>query len=133
MHDWSGSWSTSAARWEYDIYNGNHRFDVGEPPDWNQFHLYGCLWVPQNGSEPGWARWYFDNIPGPTVFWKAPIGSPPLPGQGAPATATSFTPDTAAEADRTFAIVDQQRHAMVLSTDYDWPMRVDWVKVWQKP
>jgi hypothetical protein len=46
---------------------------------------------------------------------------------------TSFTPDTPEKADRTYAILDQQRLAVVLGTDCAWPMRVDWVKVWQKP
>jgi hypothetical protein len=133
IHDWSGTYVADTG-WQYNIQNsGNNRFDVGSVPDWNRFHTYGCLWVPQQDATPGYVRWYFDNIPGPVIYWKGPIGSPPLPGQGVAGTPMSFTPDTAAEADRTYAILDQHRHALVLGTDYGWPMRVDWVKVWQKP
>ncbi|TDE09890.1 glycoside hydrolase family 16 protein [Jiangella asiatica] len=138
VHDWSGPYATPPGSdddpfWWYDIANGNNIVQVG-PVDWSEFHTYSCYWAPQNGSTPGHVQWFFDGLAGPTtnVYWAGPIGAPPLPGQapepGTPAH-TSFTPDTPAEADRTFAILDQQRIALTLTTDPGFPMYVDWVRV----
>lgn len=133
IHDWSGvihnnAWENNAWR---NIQNGNNGFVVG-PVDWNQFHTYGCLWVPASNGKPGYAQWFFDNRPGPIIYWKGSIGNPPLPGQGPPGSASVFTPSTPDQAAPTYAIIDQQHLAVVLDTDPNWPMRVAWVKVWQK-
>lgn len=128
IHDWSGLFSPF---WQYDIANGNNSFDVG-PVDWTEFHTYGCRWVPQDGSTPGHVQWFFDGRPGPLAYWAGPVGAPPLPGQASPPGApagTTIVVDTPAEADRTFAILDQQRIALTLTTHPTFPMYVDWVRV----
>jgi hypothetical protein len=132
IHDWSGKYDPF---WWYDISNGNNIVDVG-PVNWSEFHTYSCYWVPQNGTTPGHAQWFFDGLAGPTtnVYWKGPPGSPPLPGQPArspdPPARASFTPSTPVQADRTYSVIDRQRLALHIGTDPGWPMRIDWVKVW---
>ena len=134
IHDWSGTHTGPPDFWDHDITNANNIVNVGAV-DWNQFHTYSCYWVPQKGATPGHAQWFFDGLAGPTtnIYWRGPVGNPPLPGQaaapGTPARAY-FTPDTPAEADRTYAILDQQHLALTLTTDSTFPMRVDWVRVW---
>lgn len=127
IHDWSGTYNN---RWAYDIYNSNNGFNVGAV-DWNKFHIYGCLWVPESKGNPGRAQWFFDNQPGPTVYWRGPIGNPPLPGQPPPGSKGGLTASTPEKATATFAIIDQQRLPIILFTDPAWPIRVQWVKVWQ--
>lgn len=129
-HDWSGKWENG--NWQYNIQTGNRLVQTGAV-DWKQFHNYGCLWVPQQGTQPGYAQFFFDELPGPLVFWKGPIGNPPLPGQPAPGQVGTYTAATPDRASKTYAILDQQRLAVVLGTDYAWPMQVDWVRIWQKP
>jgi beta-glucanase (GH16 family) len=126
IHDWSGAYGANG--WAYNIQNnGNKLFKVGAV-DWSAFHTYGCLWVPEAVDSPGSAQWFFDGIPGPIVYWRGPVTSPPLPGQG-----SSFTPSSPASAAATYAKIDSQRLAISLMTDPNWPMMVDWVKVWQEP
>lgn len=131
IHDWSGMYrSGTSSGWDYNIANGNNITPFRL--DWNQFHTFGCLWIPQNGSTPGYVRWFLDNTRWATAYWKGPIGAPPLPGQGEPGGGmTRFTADTPSEATKTWAIMDQHRFPIALLGNTASPMRVDWVRVWQ--
>lgn len=131
IHDWSGMYrSGTSSGWDYNIANGNNITPFRL--DWNQFHTFGCLWIPQNGSTPGYVRWFLDNTSWATAYWKGPIGAPPLPGQGEPGGGmTRFTADTPSEATKTWAIMDQHRFPIALLGNTASPMRVDWVRVWQ--
>ena len=128
-HDWSGTYDPGRG-WQRNIYNRAALQPAGVA-DWAQFHTYGALWIPQNGSTPGSIQWFFDDRPLGSVYWLGPPGSPPLPGEGAPYTATSVTQDSPAKADRTFAITDRHRLAMQLDGNAKLPMYVDWVRVRQ--
>lgn len=130
IHDWSGDYNAGCA-WQYNIVNnGNNVVPVGDV-DWSQFNTYGVLRIPQSGSNPGIAQWWFNGNAGPVIYWRGPVGSPPLPGQSTTTCSTgTFTPTTPAEAASTYAILDQQRLAIALNTDPAWPLQVDWVQVW---
>ncbi len=130
IHDWSGHKPSPSGPPEHNIFNANCFVDVG-PVDWNEFHTYGTLWVPQRRHSPGYVQRFFDGRPVQINYWRGPVTDPPLPGQGDPNTLTVVDADTPGEATETFAIMDLQRHALSISTDKNWPMRVDWVKVWQ--
>jgi Bacterial Ig domain len=108
---------------------GNQFTPTGVLIDWNSFHTYGCLWVPQNGATPGYIQYFFDHIPTARNYYTGPIGNPPLPGQNG--FSGSWNPNTSAQAAATFAIVDQQHLAMSLATAGGWPLQVEWVHVWQ--
>jgi hypothetical protein len=125
IHDWSGTYSVDG--WQFNIQNnGNNYIDVGSV-NWNVFHTYGLLWVPQSGNTPGHATWYFDGQAESTIYWLGPATSTSLPG----ISSGSFTPSTSADAASTYSILDDQQLALSLSTDSSWPMYVDWVRVWQ--
>lgn len=139
-HDHSGL--TSNDTWQYNISNQSNNVGNNSLADLAQFHTYGALWVPANGTTPGYVKWYFDGQPANwngtsiQIYYLPPTGNPPLPGQGAePApggqTTSDFTPNTSGAAAATFAILDQRNFALAISTDNFWPVYVDWVKVWQ--
>jgi hypothetical protein len=123
IHDWSG---ISDA---HNIESGYHR-NIGSV-DWNAFHTFGCLWVPQSGSTPGYLKYYFDDQLIGTTYWLGPPpAAPPLPGQ-IDGHSIYDTP-TIGSATTTYSILDQRRLALVLTGDINWPLYVDWVRVWQK-
>lgn len=127
IHDWSGTYGQNG--WTNNIQNNGNKFSNVGAVDWSAFHTYGCLWVPATATAPGYVQWFFDNKPGSIVYWKGPIGDPPLPTQSL----NVYTPSTPALAAATYAKLDEQRLALSLMTDPNWPMLVDWVKVWQAP
>lgn len=127
LHDWSGTFIPGSG-WQHNIANFWENTLVTNQTNWNIWHIYGMLWVPQNGATPGYVQWFFDNNPGPKMYYIAPIGSPPLSGQAS----GHFEPDTPASAAATYSILDSQRLAISLGTDPNWPMSVKWVRVWQK-
>ncbi len=85
----------------------------------SQWHTYGCLWVP------GKVTWYFDGGPLMTQNYSATAPPDPLPNAGA----GSPTPPSAG----TFMNIDDDLEGMTifLGTGSDWPLEVDWVRVWQ--
>lgn len=120
IHDWSGIYNSG---FPFNIQNGNHQFSVGSV-DWSVFHKYGCLWVPSANGKPGYVRWFFDDIPGPMIFWLGPPTNPTgINGL--------LTPSRLEDATQNYSVIDQQHLAVRLETDPSWPMMVDWVKVWQ--
>jgi hypothetical protein len=121
--DWSGIYGAQGFPGRI-LNNGNKTIKVGAV-DWNEFHEYACLVQPQVGDTPGYCQWFFDRKGGPSIYWKGPIGDPPLPTDGA----NSFTPNTAEKADRTYAIINDRALAFCLQVPAQWPMRVDWVRV----
>jgi len=129
IHDWSGTYTTTSG-WEYNIANyGNDYINVGSI-DWTAYHTYGLLWVPQSGSTPGHATWYFDGHAMSTVYWLAPTTTTMSTDLSGISTG-SFTPSTSSQATSTYSILDSEQLALSLQTDSNWPMYVDWVKVWQ--
>jgi hypothetical protein len=126
--DWSGPYVPGTG-YSHRILNQNHRFDpTGRVINWNQWHTYGTLWVPQDGNEPGYVQWFFDGIPGPQVFYKGPPRNPPLPGQNDGV----WAPTVSSLAAETYSILDSQRLALSIATDQGWPIQVRWVRVWQR-
>lgn len=123
INNWYGPYPENVIR-NYD----NNLIALGSV-DWNLFHVYGTLWVPQSGNTPGHATWYFDDNEMITIYWRGPPGSPPLPFFSAEY--PSYTPSSIGQADRTYSILDSQNLALILSGDPNWPIYVDWVKVWQ--
>lgn len=135
-HDWSGFHPPGCATgMQYSIFNSENMFFAVGEVDWSAFHTYGCLWVPQQGDTPGYTQRFFDNRPGPINYHKGPVGEPPLPGQGMPCDPSTgrYTADTPDEAAATYAIRDQHRFPIQVRGTAEWPLQVDWLRVWQKP
>jgi hypothetical protein len=127
--DWSGAY---AGEFPNHIANdgpgGNNQCypngPSGSPPNWDTFHTYGALVVPQNGSTPGYLQYYFDNVPCQTIiFWIGPPGNPPLPGQSV----NQWVSNNPYLAAATYSLIDQQHFVLTLSTSDTWPIVVDWV------
>ncbi len=106
VHDWADS-----SKIHYQ--NSNNWQPLPKDTDFNRWHTYGCLW------EPGKITWYFDDKPLMTVTYSAtappnPVGNPPAPAG-------------------TYSILDSDPEGMllILGSDTEWPLEVDWVRVWQ--
>ena len=82
IHDWSGTHDITYG-WQHNISNSNSLQKVDEV-NWDEFHTYGVLWIPQRGSKPGSVQWFFDDTPLGKVYWLGPPGSPPLRGRHLP-------------------------------------------------
>lgn len=128
QHDWAGNSGSYI-----NPYNTNFEQTVGEgAPDWNQFHVYGANWVPQQSANSvGSMTFYFDGLPMPQrVFWKNPNWPSPVAWPGSwPSTPQNRS--TPALADAHFAVIDSHLMAMQLDGHTECGMDVDWVKVWQ--
>jgi len=127
IHDWYGAWNSESRQWANNISNRKNDVIWVGSVDWNAFHTYGLLWVPQSDNKPGHVTWYFDGIAMSSIYWMGPPVSPPLPGE----IGQEITPSSARRATTTYSILDSQRLALSLSSDTKWPMYVDWVRVWQ--
>lgn len=123
VHDWSGILYDQTI----DIRNNDNYYITCDLSDPNQFHTYGCLWVPQNGTVPGRIEFYCDNVLRSSLYFSGPPGAPPLPGQSN-GNWTSATPD---QTGRTYSIIDSHRLALALQPSANTPLLVDWVKVWK--
>lgn len=125
IHDWSILPDLSVR----NTYNRDLFFQVGTVK-WDVFQTYGCLWVPQSGTTPGYVQWFFNGRAGLKTYFLGPVGSPPLPGYvdgDDPVNRSS-----AALATRDFAVLDSSAGlAIRLETDTNWPMEVDWFRLWQ--
>jgi hypothetical protein len=127
IHNWSGTYSSSTG-WEYNIANyGNNTISIGSV-NWSAYHTYGLLWVPQSGNTPGSVTWYFDNHAMSSIYYLGPPGSTSLPGT----TTGSFTPSSPGQAATTYSVLNGQQLALSLDTASNWPMYVDWVRVFQE-
>lgn len=106
VHDWADS---SKKHFQ----NSNNWQPLPKGTDFNQWHTYGCLWLP------GKITWYFDDRPLMTLNYSPT--APPDPAGKSPAPAG------------TFSILDSDPKGMllILGSDTKWPMYVDWVRVWQ--
>jgi UDP-glucuronate decarboxylase len=133
LHDWSGVYDGAPTYrgWQFDLYNINSLHTAGAV-DWKQFHTYGALWVPQAGSSPGYVRWFFDDRPLGSVYWLGPMRSPPQISKDKQYKGVPIDQSTPLRAGPIFSVIDGQRLAMQLDGNPDWPILVDWVKVWQK-
>jgi hypothetical protein len=127
IHDWYGPWNDKTRQWTNNISNRSNDVIWVGSVDWNEFHVYGTLWVPQSNSTPGHVTWFFDGQEMASVYWLGRPGFPPLPGEKK----QNFTPSSARNAATTYSILDTQHLAISLSTELTWPMEVDWVKVWK--
>jgi hypothetical protein len=127
IHDWYGIWNAEIRQWTNNISNRSNDVIWVGSVDWNEFHTYGLLWVPQSDTKPGHVTWFFDNQAMSSIYWLGPPGSPPLPGERE----QKLTPASAAQATATYSILDSQHLALSLSTETAWPMFIDWVKVWK--
>ena len=116
VHQWLG-----VSRWGIEPHVCNEGKNIvsygnAEIPN-NTWHTYGCLTVPSTKSSngKGFIQFYLDNIvTSVRVEWTgSDIGTPP--------------PSAA----KMFANFEHQHHTILLGTGKNWPMDVDWVRVWQ--
>lgn len=106
LHDWS----LDGAEVDRGSYGNNvHRLDK---VDFTQWHTYGCLW------QPGKVTWYFDGKPIHTQTYSA--DAPPVPNTGNHAAGTFSNLDS-----------DPEGQALILGSGVNYPLKVDWVRVWQ--
>ena len=84
------------------------------------FHIYGLLWVPasKNGST-GLIEMYYDGtlVASTVTNYSSSAGAIP-----------SFEPSNP---NGVFSIVDSQHFPLILGCGTNWPMNIDWVKVYQ--
>lgn len=109
VHDWADS---SKKHFQ----NSNNWQPLPKSTDFKQWHTYGCLW------RPGEITWYFDDAP---LMSQAYSESAP-PNPPANGTTTPTPPGV-------FSILDREPEGMllILGSGPEWPMDVDWVRVWQ--
>ncbi len=109
IHDWADSSKTH-------YQNKNNWQQLPKNTDFNYWHIYGCLWTP------GKITWYFDDKPLMTQTYFAT--APP-----APLANGTITPTPAG----IYSILDTDPAGMllILGSDTEWPIFVDWVRVWQ--
>ncbi len=86
-------------------------YDKVTEPGW---HTYGCLWTP------GEIYWYFDDIPISQLAYFEDM----LPFPNDSGTGSDF--------EGCFSVLDSEQMLVVLGTGPDWPMEVDWVRIWQE-
>lgn len=110
IHDWA-----DGSKRHYQ--NSNNWKPLSKTVDFNQWHTYGCLW------QPGEITWYFDDVALMTQSYSA--GAPPVPSANGTTTPTPTG---------VFNILDKESEGMllILGSGPEWPMYVDWVRVWQK-
>jgi beta-glucanase (GH16 family) len=116
--DYSGAFVGTIHDWADDsrIHFQNANNFISNPGvDYNQFHTYGCLW------KPGEITWYFDGKAMMTQKYSAT--APPVPFANSPITSTQ---------EGVFSIIDNDPQFLILGSDTNWPMYVDWVRVWQQ-
>lgn len=79
---------------------------------WKQFHTYGCLW------EPGKITWFLDGKPMHTQRYSAQ--SQPVPNP------QNYGPGIFSELE-----TDPTGQNVILGSGVGYPIKVDWVRVWQ--
>ncbi len=110
VHDWQNS---SQVHYQ----NKNNWQQLPSSTDFNDWHTYSCLWVP------GRITWYFDGVELIRQYYSAIAPPNPLANG-----TISPTPEGI------FSILDTDPEGilLILGSDEDWPMEVDWVRVWQQ-
>jgi hypothetical protein len=116
VHQWIG-----VSRWGIEPHASNDGHNIvpyrnAEIPN-NKWHTYGCLAVPSTKTSNGHGsiQFYLDNVATSVrVEWTgSDIGTPPP------------------SAPHIYANFEHQHHVILLGTGKNWPMDVDWVRVWQ--
>lgn len=108
LHDWTPKTGTD---FSFDDHMNLATARVARPFDFSQWHRFGCLW------QPGRVRWYLDE----QLLHEqrySPTGAP--------------TPNVENHPPGTYSILDQDEMMVILGTANNWPLHVDWVRVWQK-
>jgi hypothetical protein len=119
--NWDGSFFGTVHDWADDsrthYQNANNYQPSTKSADYTKFHTYGCLW------KPGEITWYFDGRALMTQKYSATATPDPL--------ANGTTTPTPAGV---FSILDTDPLGMllILGSCEEWPMYVDWVRVWQQ-
>lgn len=124
VHDWYGIYNHpepgfkqvancgGASRTRFE----NFVIKVPAGNDFAQWHTFGCLWVPAMAGTEGYLQFTFDGQnTTDRVSWA---GSPQDPPPREP---------------WQFSILDQQGLVLLLAAGENWPIEVDWVRVWQTP
>lgn len=107
LHDW-------AEDSKVHFQNVNNRIEVAGI-DWNQWHIIGCLW------QPGSVTWYLDGNALLTQRYSPTSLPEPLIITG-----------TSSEVPLgTFSILDKQENIVILGSGKNWPLFVDWVRIYQ--
>jgi hypothetical protein len=111
IHHWQHN--GNGEQLNYSNSNNNQKVDA----DWSQWHVVGCLWVH------GKVTWYLDGKALMSQEYSATAPPNPLPRERAGAN-TNFT--------GVFDVLDTQTMQLILGSAPEWPMYVDWVRVWEK-
>jgi hypothetical protein len=108
LHDWQSDMSVNY--WNSNSYQQTHT-------DWSQWHIVGVLWAP------GIVTWYLDGNPLMNQqYWSARQPSPlAVTVNGISPT----PPGTFSDLD-----LDALGQQIVVGSDPNWPMHIDWVRVW---
>lgn len=118
MHEWYGRWeSCGAGLWCTQSNANDPRRFIHLPAgqSWQDFHVYGQVWVPATARAPGYVQNYMDGRPvGMRVEWELGGANPPATGR------------------HLYNVIDSQGLVVILMTGTQ-PMKVDWVRVWQLP
>jgi len=116
--NWYGIWNPTNG---YQDVRGTNptviNYPDGNNPD-KIWHTYGCLVVPstQTTNGLGYIQMFIDNVATADIsYWTSPtnLGTPPPSGT------------------HIYSTIESQHHPIVLGTGINWPMDVDWVRVWQ--
>ena len=78
----------------------------------DEWHVYACLW------KPGLIEWYMDGVLIAFQRYGADRHPDPSPEKNTFVGCYSF--------------MDQEDMLLILGTSHDWPLEVDWVRVWQE-
>ena len=116
-----GGWSYLTMKWDYFFMQNS------------KYHLLGLLW------EEGKVTWYVDNlktcmfeysgskiVKATTFNTTASFGGPYF-GNPTPVASGTTTMNTMGS----YTMLEQQTMQLILGAHADWPLEVDWVKVWQ--
>ncbi len=108
VHDWSPKAGT-----DFQFNDSMNRATARDPHkyDFTPWHVFGCLW------QPGRVRWYLDDKQ--LIEQRYSLSGVPVPNaEGHPV--------------GTYSILDQEQMMVILGTAKNWPLQVDWVRVWQR-
>ena len=108
IHDWQNDMSIN-------YWNNNNTQETYT--DWSQWHVVGVLWAP------GIVTWYLDGNPLMTQqYWS---DKQPFPQAYTVGGISPTPPGTFSDLD-----VDALGQQIVVGSDPNWPMQIDWVRVW---
>lgn len=118
MHEWYGRWE-SCRRGEWchlsNATDSRRMIRMWPATEFQEFHVYGQLWVPATEESLGYIQNYLDGRPvGVRIEWE--LGEPEPPARGR----------------KLFNVIDRQGLVLILTSGAQ-RMSVDWVRVWQIP